>query len=90
MMDLLDTGTFSALELSGRIGMPVKEVCHHLEHIARPLRRGPGRLVTTPAICRLCGYTFRKRERYTRPGRCPVCRKGSLEPPLFAVEGLED
>ena len=85
MVELLATGFFSARELSGTLGMPEKEVSHHLTHIAKSLKRTVEKLEVTPAACRLCGFTFSKRARLTAPGRCPVCRRGSIDPPLFAV-----
>ena len=49
---------------------------------ARSLRRGPVRLVTTPPECLACGFSFRKRrrERFSTPGRCPVCRSERIAP----------
>lgn len=38
-----------------------------------------------PAQCLGCGFIFSKRERLTRPGKCPVCRHGQISEPLFAV-----
>ena len=85
-MDLLADKELSAREISGMAGMPEKEVVIHLEHIARTVKRTGGRLRVVPALCRLCGYTFRKRGRLSLPGRCPVCRRGALDPPLFSLE----
>lgn len=86
LMRLLARYELSARELSGMAGMPEKEVVAHLEHIARTVRRGGERFRVVPASCRLCGYTFRKRGRYSTPGRCPACRQGALDPPVFSIE----
>lgn len=86
LMSLLAGDALTAHELSGLAGIPEKDVVSHLEHIAQTARRSGGRLRVTPASCRLCGYIFRKRDRLSTPGRCPACRRGSLDPPVFSLE----
>jgi len=88
-MEFLARGVGSALDISRAVGIPEKEVALHLKHIAKTLQGRGGRLVVTPALGRNGAFTSRKRERYTRPGKCPLCKKGPIEPPLFemAVEG---
>ncbi len=80
----LREGPLSALELSRRLSLPEKEVLDHLAHIARA--PGPDyRLVITPAVCKNCGFTFKKRDRLTTPSRCPLCRHESIRRPRFAL-----
>ena len=83
----LEQGLLSALELSGIIGIPEKEVAGHLEHIRQSLHRTGRHLVVQPAECAKCGFVFEKRERLTRPSRCPVCRSESVHAPLFSLSG---
>ena len=75
----------SARELSAEVRIPEREVSGHLEHLRKSLRREGRRVAVTPAECRACGFVFRKRERFDRPGRCPVCRAESVSEPLFFV-----
>ena len=83
--EVLLEGSFSSLELSQRLSLSEKEVLDHLTHIARA--PGPGyRFQITPAICKNCGFAFKKRERLTMPSRCPVCRHQSIQRPRFALE----
>lgn len=82
---LLSGTPLSAHDLSGRAGIPEKEVCGHLNHIRRTIGKGRPRLIVTPAECRTCGFVFRKRERLERPGRCPVCKGESISAPLFSM-----
>ena len=83
----LADGPHTARELSGLTGMPERDVVVHLEHLARSLRReGIGRLVVEPARCVACAFSFSKRDRLTRPSRCPVCKSERLEPPRFWLE----
>jgi transcriptional regulator len=81
----LAQGPLSALDLSGLVGIPEKEVAGHLEHIRQSLHRSGTRLLVQPAECTKCGFVFEKRERLTRPGKCPVCRGESIHAPLFSL-----
>jgi transcriptional regulator len=81
----LAQGPLSALDLSGLVGIPEKEVAGHLEHIRHSLHRTGTRLLVRPAECVKCGFVFEKRGRLTRPGKCPVCRSESIHAPLFSL-----
>jgi predicted Zn-ribbon and HTH transcriptional regulator len=87
IMTELAQGPFSARDLSGLVGIPEKEVAGHLEHIRQSLHRTGRRLIVQPAECTKCGFVFEKRERLTRPSRCPVCKSESLHAPLFFLAG---
>jgi len=76
----------SALQISGEVRIPEREVCGHLEHIRRTLRATGRRLVVVPAKCDGCGFVFHKRDRLTRPGKCPICGTGHVREPLFSVD----
>jgi predicted Zn-ribbon and HTH transcriptional regulator len=77
----------SARELAHALGMPERQIEDHLAHVARSLKRDPGRTFRhEPASCRACGFQFRDRTRLTRPSRCPRCRSESIIPPLFGIE----
>ena len=82
--ELLD-GFSTARDLSSRLGVPEKDIAHHLEHLERSLRGTGGRLEVEPASCVGCGFVFRKRERLTRPTSCPLCNGERIEPPRFRV-----
>jgi predicted Zn-ribbon and HTH transcriptional regulator len=75
----------SAHALSGRVGIPEKDVAFHLEHLARSLARGRERLVVYPAACEDCGFVFKKRERLAGPSRCPLCKSERITPPAFSI-----
>jgi len=77
----------SAREISAIAGILEKEVYAHLEHIRRSLHAEGRTLIITFSSCRKCGFVFRKRERLTRPGKCPACKGTSIEGPFFRVEG---
>lgn len=82
---LLEEGPRTAREISAAAHIPEKEVAEHLVHLKRSLRRAGGRLETLPAECLECGFVFRKRDRPSGPGRCPVCRGEFISAPAFRV-----
>jgi len=87
MIEELKGSWCSARDLSGRLSIPEKEVVRHLEHVARTLARQGRFLARQPPVCKGCGYVFRKRGKFHKPGKCPRCRHTAIEPPLFKVEG---
>lgn len=83
---LLEEGTYSAKELSQIIKIPERDVCDHLEHLQRTLHKSGRHLEVTSASCKHCGFVFKKRERLTKPGKCPTCRSVHIQTPLFHIE----
>ena len=85
IIDLLSRQEMGVRQLSGQVGIQEKEVIEHLSHIARSLAVRGKKLTIRPAECLLCGYVFEKRQRFTRPGRCPRCKKSHLLSPGFHI-----
>ena len=83
--DALRDEALTALEISERVGVREREVIDHLEHLRRSLARGGERLVIEPALCQECEFGFRKRERFSRPGRCPRCGSERIRAPRFST-----
>ena len=76
----------TAREISMTVGVSEKQVYEHLGHIRQSLKKKEGAIFRmTPAECRSCGFVFAKRERLTRPGRCPICRSVAIEAPVFGI-----
>ncbi|WP_051184727.1 transcriptional regulator [Desulfatiglans anilini] len=86
MIDLLCAGEMTAIEISQELHIAEKEVYAHLPHVARSVGRLGKRLVIRAFRCLKCGYVFKDRQRFTRPGRCPRCKGTHLERPLYVVE----
>jgi len=82
---LLSEDDLSARDLSQAIGIREKDVYHHLAHVARSVAARGKKLIILPFKCLACGYVFEERKRYTRPGRCPRCKKTHVEVPLYRV-----
>lgn len=85
LLSALEQERLTAKELSTRVGLAEKDVAHHLVHLSRTLAARGQKLEVTPASCIECGFTFRQRERLTRPGSCPDCDSTRIDPPMFQV-----
>ncbi|HOP41720.1 MAG TPA: transcriptional regulator [Geobacteraceae bacterium] len=86
IMALLVGEPVSAQDISREVRIPEREVYGHLEHIRKTLRASGRQLRVIPAECGECGFVFHKRDRLTKPGRCPVCRDGHISEPLFIID----
>lgn len=86
IMDIIvSSGPCSAKDISSQVGIGEKEVIDHLQHIHRSLHSDKVKLSIVPATCRSCGFEFQKRERFSKPGRCPLCHNTYIEEPLFEI-----
>jgi hypothetical protein len=85
IISLLSDEEMSAREISGEVSIPEKEVVEHLAHIARSVSSQDKKVMITPANCMACGYLFENRKRFTRPGRCPQCKKSHIQSPRFRI-----
>ncbi len=85
IMAVLKEGEWGVRELSQQLGIAERDVIAHLPHVQRSLAGSGARLVIREAFCWACGFTFKGRGRFTRPGRCPRCRRTRIEPPAFHV-----
>jgi predicted Zn-ribbon and HTH transcriptional regulator len=85
ILSLLSAQELDARDLSQELGLKEKEIYEHLVHVERSVAASRGRFVITPSQCLLCGYVFEDRRRFTRPGRCPQCRRSKIQNPSFRI-----
>ena len=85
MIDLLSEEEMTDRDLSQALGIPEKDVYAHLSHIARSLGPRKQKLRITPIQCLSCGYVFRDRKRFSRPGRCPRCKDSRVQRPVYTI-----
>lgn len=85
MIVLLSEKEMGARELSQTLRIREKEVYEHLSHIARSAAAQRKKLIILPFRCLVCGYVFQERKRFTRPGRCPLCKRTHVQEPTYQV-----
>jgi len=72
-------------EISQLFRIPEKEALDHIQHISKSAHRKRFRM--QPAQCQRCGFIYRKRDRFTTPSRCPLCKSESISPPRYQIIG---
>ena len=82
---LLSKEEMSARELSKALGIREKEVYEHLSHIARSLAAQGKKFKVQPYRCLGCEYVFQDRKRFTRPSRCPRCKRSHIQEATYRV-----
>jgi len=85
MIVLLNKAEMNARDLSQAMGIREKEVYEHLSHIARSVAAQGKKLNIRPFRCLECGYVFQDRQRFTRPGRCPRCKRSHIQEATYQV-----
>jgi predicted Zn-ribbon and HTH transcriptional regulator len=82
---LLSKEEYSARDLSQVLGIREKDVYDHLPHIARSVTSLNKRLMIIPSKCISCGFAFKKRKRFSKPGRCPRCKSQHIIEPRYRI-----
>ncbi|GBD97159.1 MAG TPA: transcriptional regulator [Nitrospirae bacterium] len=85
IISVLKGQTLSVKDISGTVRVSEKEVYDHLYHIQKTINKKGCTLVVTPAVCKKCGFTFKKREKLKKPGKCPICRSETIKEPFFSI-----
>ncbi|MCJ7601262.1 MAG: transcriptional regulator [Desulfobulbaceae bacterium] len=83
---LLSNEEVNALEISQLLSIREKEVYEHLDHISRTLSSQGKRLLVRPYACMKCGFLFKDRHRFNRPGRCPRCKGGHISMASYHID----
>ena len=85
MISVMRGEFLSARDISGEVHISEKEVLNNLQYIQKSLSKEKTHLKIIPAECRKCGFVFKKRERFKKPGKCPVCWGELIKEPLFSI-----
>ena len=73
-------------QISQAVGIMERDVYHHLPFVDKTLKSGKKKLGTDPYYCLNCGFEFRHRRSFKRPGKCPGCRNGRIGSAVFYIE----
>ena len=61
-----------------------EEIVEDLKHVAYKYK---DKFVAKPAICKICGFIFKERERIRKkPSKCPRCRNEKIQEPRFSLK----
>ena len=85
IISLLQKQALLIREISGYVRISEKEVYAHLDHIKKSIVKDKLKLIVDPAVCKKCGFAFKKRERFKKPGKCPLCYGEFIEEPFFSI-----
>ena len=86
IMERLEDGPRTGIEISQMLGIREKEVYEHLPHVAQSVLAQGRKLIIHPSECLKCGYIFKDRTRFTRPSRCPKCRETHIQRPAYEIK----
>ncbi|MCX7856458.1 MAG: ArsR family transcriptional regulator [Deltaproteobacteria bacterium] len=86
ILELLQDGPLSVKEISRILRITEVETLSHLDHIKKTLSRSNYILDVIPALCKNCGFIFKKRERLKKPGKCPMCKSTFVAPQIFTLK----
>jgi hypothetical protein len=73
-------------DISQSVGIMEKDVVHHLEFIDKTVRAQKRRILMEAYYCMNCGFEFKNRKNFKKPGKCPSCREGRIAPTVFWIE----
>ena len=86
----LENDPMTVREISQSVGILEKDVYHHLTFIEKSVRHQKKRIHVEPYYCMNCGFQFKNRKTFKKPGKCPGCRDGRIAPAVFLIVSLGD
>ena len=84
IQEVLLTESCTVRDLSQMLRASEKEILSHLPSVVRSASR-THKFEIVPAECLACGFTFKRRTRFTTPGKCPLCRSLRVSLPRFRI-----
>ena len=86
----LENGPMTVREISQSVGIIEKDVYHHLISIEKTVKNHKKRIDVEPYYCQDCGFQFKKRKTFKKPGKCPRCRDGRIVSAVFRIISQHD
>jgi len=88
IIDVLENNPLTVREISQSIGIMEKDVYHHLSFIEKSIKHHNKKIDIEPHCCMNCGFQFKNRKTFKRPGKCPECRNGSIASAVFQIVSI--
>ncbi len=85
IVTVLEHRPLNSIEISQALGISEKDVIDHLPHIAKSVVAEKKIFHIKQSVCIKCGYDFKGRQRFKRPGRCPRCRSTRIKRPVYEI-----
>ena len=86
----LENGPLTVRDISQSVGIMEKDVCHHLAFIEKTVKRQKKRINVEPYYCLDCGFQFKNRKTFKKPGKCPKCKDGRIAPAVYWIDWAQD
>jgi len=86
IISLLESGPLTVRDISQYVGIMEKDVYHHLSFIEKTVRNQKKRIHIEPYYCMDCGFQFKNRKTFKKPGKCPGCKDGRIASAVFRIE----
>jgi len=83
----LEAEPMTARDLSKAVRISEKEAYSHLPSVEKSIRHQGKQIKTTPCSCLSCGFVFKDRKSFKKPGKCPVCKQSRIEAAVFEIVG---
>ncbi len=85
IIGLLEQGSMTVRDISQAVSIMEKDVFHHLASIEKTVRQQKKKIVTKPHYCMNCGFEFKHRKTFKKPGKCPECRDGRIASAVYRI-----
>jgi predicted Zn-ribbon and HTH transcriptional regulator len=85
LIEVLKIKTYTVRELARMYCVEMDEIVGDLKHIKKSVLP-KNKLVIDYSCCNDCGFTFKDREKYKTPTKCPRCKHESISDMKFRVE----
>ena len=89
ILNHLENAPMTVREISQSVGILEKDVYHHLTFIEKSVRHQKKRIHVESCYCMNCGFQFKNRKTFKKPGKCPGCRDGRIAPAVFLIVSLD-
>lgn len=85
LIEVLKIKTYTVRELAGMYGVEMDEIVEDLQHIKKSVLP-KNKLLIDYSVCKDCGFTFKDREKFKTPTKCPRCRHECITEMKFKIE----